>query len=150
MYKLNPATGQRWKKGEAREDGKVFVSYSKTRPTKDGYYQLCFADFDKWKAAQKKCRRKRHRRHQDWLDQKKAEIGGCADCGYNAHPAALDFDHLPGTVKRFSIGQQKHRCKEELEAEIAKCELVCANCHRIRTYERGRQAADGISQQSIA
>ena len=68
------------------------------------------------------------------------QMGGCVDCGYNEHPAALDFDHMPGTEKLFNIGQEKHRALDQLLAEIAKCELVCANCHRIRTVSRARQA----------
>jgi hypothetical protein len=63
---------------------------------------------------------------------------GCADCGYNAHPAALDFDHLPGETKLYTIGKL---CRDKapldaIKAEIAKCEVVCSNCHRIRTCDR--------------
>lgn len=62
---------------------------------------------------------------------------GCADCGYADHPAALEFDHLPGMVKSFNIGEKVgtyslSRIMEELE----KCEVVCANCHAIRTEAR--------------
>jgi hypothetical protein len=31
---------------------------------------------------------------------------GCIDCGFNKHPAALEFDHLPGTEKLFNIGEK--------------------------------------------
>lgn len=61
---------------------------------------------------------------------------GCVDCGYKAHPEALDFDHLPGAVKSFTIGSAVRKSKDELLAEIAKCEVVCANCHRVRTRRR--------------
>lgn len=62
---------------------------------------------------------------------------GCADCGYSAHPAALDFDHRPGEVKELSIGRQVSNAGiERLLAEVAKCDVVCANCHRVRTIER--------------
>jgi len=60
---------------------------------------------------------------------------GCADCGYKDHPAALDFDHVTGE-KLFEIGPAATRSWESIEAEIEKCEVVCANCHRIRTYNR--------------
>lgn len=63
---------------------------------------------------------------------------GCADCGYRAHPAALDFDHLPGTVKLFQVGAMSGRRRELIDAEIAKCEVVCANCHRVRGVDRRR------------
>jgi AcrR family transcriptional regulator len=63
---------------------------------------------------------------------------GCADCHYNGHPAALDFDHLAGTEKMFTIGSagSGHAWRDVL-LEIAKCDVVCANCHRIRTDGRG-------------
>ena len=140
MYRLNPATGDRWHKGEVREDGMVFVNYTKTRPTKDGYYRVCFSDPEKLKRARRQSTINRHRRHQQWMDDKKNSMGGCVDCGYNKHPSALDWDHLPGSEKLFSIGQEKFRPIAQLEAEIAKCELVCANCHRIRTVTRKRLA----------
>ncbi len=63
---------------------------------------------------------------------------GCADCGYNAHPRALEFDHLPGTDKVAGIAYMTGTGQPwaRIEAEIAKCEVVCANCHAIRTAER--------------
>ena len=65
---------------------------------------------------------------------------GCTDCGYNKHPAALEFDHLPGTEKLFNIGEEiGNRSVESLWTEIAKCDVVCANCHNIRTTERRKR-----------
>lgn len=60
---------------------------------------------------------------------------GCADCGYDAHPAALDFDHVRGE-KKFNIAHGVTRKWDKLLQEIEKCDVVCANCHRIRTYNR--------------
>jgi hypothetical protein len=73
-----------------------------------------------------------------WLDAYKVR-SGCVDCGYNTHPRALDFDHI-GTDKTGDVGRLAHSriAWPRLLAEIAKCEVVCANCHRIRTYERER------------
>lgn len=61
---------------------------------------------------------------------------GCADCGYHSHAEALDFDHRPGVEKVFSIAQEPHRPWAVMETEIAKCDVVCANCHRVRTASR--------------
>lgn len=58
---------------------------------------------------------------------------GCAKCGYNEHPAALDFDHIRG-VKLYDVS--KTNTIEKATIEIAKCQVLCANCHRIETYER--------------
>ena len=76
-----------------------------------------------------------------WLDDYKVKAG-CVDCGYRAHPRALDFDHI-GTDKVGDVGRLAHSriAWARLLAEIAKCEVVCANCHRIRTYERERARA---------
>lgn len=76
------------------------------------------------------------------IEQKTKEIHeyqmqkGCADCGYNAHPAALEFDHVNGK-KLFNIGEKiGNNSREKLWEEIAKCDVVCANCHAIRTTTR--------------
>jgi len=60
---------------------------------------------------------------------------GCRDCGYDENPAAMDFDHVTG-VKLFTVSSGVTRSWEILLAEIEKCEVVCANCHRIRTDNR--------------
>ena len=58
---------------------------------------------------------------------------GCIDCGYNAHAEALDFDHV-NDDKLCNVSQCHN--ERQLLAEIAKCEVVCANCHRVRTAAR--------------
>lgn len=73
-----------------------------------------------------------------YVDAYKIEHG-CTDCGYNAHPAALDFDHLPGTLKLYTIRAGQSLGWKALLAEIEKCEVVCSNCHRIRTVTRNRE-----------
>ena len=60
---------------------------------------------------------------------------GCFDCGYAGHPAALDFDHVQGT-KNFNIATSALRSWAAVLAEIAKCVVRCANCHRIATLKR--------------
>jgi 5-methylcytosine-specific restriction endonuclease McrA len=57
----------------------------------------------------------------------------CMDCGNIFPPCAMDFDHVHGK-KKFNVGLAKNL--RQLAEEIAKCELVCANCHRIRTFTR--------------
>ena len=79
---------------------------------------------------------KKHRRARlDALDAYKLDKG-CADCGYKEHAAALDFDHRPGTKKSFTIGHasSKKELWDKVWDEVAKCDVVCANCHRVRTY----------------
>lgn len=76
------------------------------------------------------------RERREFIRNYKAERG-CADCGYNKDARALEFDHLPGMVKLFDVSAMRFRGSwQQLHEEIAKCEVVCANCHRIRTDER--------------
>lgn len=49
----------------------------------------------------------------------------------------MDYDHRPGEEKRRGVGMMMHYSKVAIETERAKCDLVCANCHRVRTH-RGR------------
>jgi hypothetical protein len=61
----------------------------------------------------------------------------CADCGLRFHPAAMHFDHLPGAVKVDNVSDLVRTGRRRLaELEILKCDIVCANCHAIRTYIR--------------
>lgn len=73
-----------------------------------------------------------------WLHTIK-ENSGCVDCGAKLRYFQLQFDHLPAYKKLFNIGNGSNRPLEELQAEVAKCEIVCCNCHALRTWTR-RQA----------
>ncbi|MEA2474508.1 MAG: hypothetical protein QOE06_2423 [Thermoleophilaceae bacterium] len=60
----------------------------------------------------------------------------CADCG-ETDPMVLEFDHLDAGQKAFTIGSSvPYRNWQSILDEIAKCEVVCANCHRRRTARR--------------
>lgn len=60
--------------------------------------------------------------------------GKCIDCGYNDHIVAFDFDHKDPSQKSFKISGTYIYRWSELQKELDKCELRCANCHRIRHY----------------
>lgn len=61
----------------------------------------------------------------------------CTDCGIKFPPPAMEFDHIPGKgKKKFNIGYAGRIGKKALLEEMAKCEVVCANCHAIRTFNR--------------
>lgn len=63
------------------------------------------------------------------------EASGCVDCGIKNH-IVLDFDHLKD--KKYNVSRMIHDrfSWAAIKKEIAKCEVVCANCHRIRTHIR--------------
>lgn len=77
--------------------------------------------------------------------------GKCVDCGYAGHFAALEFDHLDATTKLFTIGASGTSKKwNQLVEEARKCEIVCSNCHAIRTYERHVKAREKKERHPIA
>lgn len=71
---------------------------------------------------------------QEYVDRLKAEHG-CMDCGLHpVYSQVLEFDHRPDEIKLFHISDRMGSgTMEDLIAEIAKCDIVCANCHRVRT-----------------
>lgn len=64
------------------------------------------------------------------------ETKPCTDCGNIYHFSQMDFDHL--VDKKINISKLANSSAKiaEIKREIAKCELVCANCHRLRTWKR--------------
>lgn len=65
----------------------------------------------------------------------------CQDCGQSFPHYVMEFDHVPERgPKQFNISRGNTGSSAWL-TELAKCDLVCANCHRARTYERTRAAS---------
>ena len=60
----------------------------------------------------------------------------CVDCGNN-NPIVFEFDHISDNkLKNISTMARSGYSWEKILKEVNKCECVCANCHRIRTYNR--------------
>jgi hypothetical protein len=88
--------------------------------------------YNRWHTVKKNS----NRAIRDQLDAIKS--APCMDCGKAFHPCQMDFDHRPGTVKVTNIGRMvndEYSLGDILD-EISKCDLVCANCHRLRTWLR--------------
>lgn len=90
-----------------------------------------------WRSAEKlPSSWKRRLERQDVNDIIKM-TNGCTDCAWAGWPRGLDWDHVRGTKVAGVAGLIANgRPWPEVLAEMAKCEVVCANCHRIRTCER--------------
>lgn len=57
--------------------------------------------------------------------------GVCQLCGYSKYQGALDLHHIDSSRKDFGIADKGYtRSWEKVKAELDKCILVCANCHR--------------------
>lgn len=68
----------------------------------------------------------------------------CADCG-ETDPVVLEFDHLRDKKFNVAAGLRDREWQSVLD-EMAKCEVVCANCHRRRTARRGGFARAVVAQ----
>lgn len=60
----------------------------------------------------------------------------CADCGSFYPYYVMQFDHRDGSDKVLDISRMVLMSWAKIESEILKCDLVCANCHAVRTYNR--------------
>ena len=90
-------------------------------------YQRYSLETDKWNNT------KRYIKTQRLLRRLKQRP--CKDCGIRYHFCQMSFDHVVG-VKKFNMSSANKRNLEEIMLEAAKCEIVCANCHAMRTYQR--------------
>ncbi len=59
----------------------------------------------------------------------------CTDCRRCYHFAAMEYDHVRGRKVK-EISQMLSWSFKAIDKELAKCELVCSNCHRVRTWRR--------------
>lgn len=67
------------------------------------------------------------------------ESSPCKDCGRKFMSCVMDFDHVSGEkIDNVSTLMAKKSSWKKIKEEISKCELVCANCHRIRTFLRSQ------------
>ena len=80
-------------------------------------------------------KRKSYKRNVEYLKDY-LSIHPCIDCG-NTDIRVLDFDHVYGKkYKEVTTLARNGASLKKISAEIAKCEIRCANCHRIRHYQK--------------
>lgn len=78
-----------------------------------------------------------HRQHVRSVVNSWKESKGCSACGFMGKHYQLDLDHIDPATK---FGKQNHRAYEpnwkldRVWNEIAKCQILCANCHREKTF----------------
>lgn len=72
-----------------------------------------------------------------FINKLKLERGSCMDCGIEVedwNTAVFAFDHRETETKSFSVARGIGRSEETIRTEAGKCDLVCHNCHAIRTF----------------
>lgn len=142
VRRVNPKTNRVFKQGDVREDGYKFSCYLLNKTDANGFYLERWYSpsvYDRYKtkanSLNKKNNAKKQKTRKNFINDLKIK-SGCVDCGYTKHPEALQFDHLPTFTKQFEISKSHLKPLEEVLNEIKKCEVVCACCHAIRTYNR--------------
>lgn len=126
--------------GETQED-RFYPSVLKRGTANGVWCKACHVEYGRKRVEADrdhflKYQRKRRETVLDQLAALRAEKG-CETCG-EKHPACLDYHHRDGEQKKFSISQEaarNNRNLEYLKEEIAKCAILCSNCHRKHHWE---------------
>jgi hypothetical protein len=116
------------------------------------------ANPDKVKAIQERAKAKRRSgtsrvgygnfdrvRKYEHVRDKKIERGQCVDCEFPCNETThvcFAWDHTNPHDKLFSLSKAHKYTWEQIDQEIAKCELVCHNCHALRTYLEGHNRTE--------
>lgn len=122
------------------KESKQVGEFNKCSCTADGLQPLCRVCDNKQSRARYQGNKQYHNRYVKRHRQKtiaflnRVKSQPCADCGKTFHPVCMDFDH--SFDKKFNVSQAKSLSIKSISKEIEKCEVVCSNCHRLRTYKR--------------
>lgn len=122
---------------------KDVTSFSTSKKAKDGLHTQCRACVNEAVKAYRKNNPEYAKKNQDDKDKRVSAKRQfvwdylmehpCEACGIT-DPRIMDFDHIDPSTKSAEVGYLIHRSSmETLKAEIAKCRVLCANCHRIRS-----------------
>jgi 5-methylcytosine-specific restriction endonuclease McrA len=79
--------------------------------------------------------------------QQLKESKPCLDCGNYFPYYVMDFDHRNPAEKHITVNELVRRMPsiDRVLAEIAKCDLICANCHRVRTFKQNTAVRNGAA-----
>lgn len=119
-----------------RGEGKSYREIQNILGCSKGTIAYHLGDGQKQKALTRGNLTKAKLRREVW---KIKEESGCVDCGEKYPHYMLEFDHKPEFKKVGSVSEIYSRYgREKGFEEMAKCDIVCANCHAIRTYNRNQ------------
>lgn len=119
--------------------------YTKNLTRKDGLNSACRPCHKKWQGQHYRknkvyyaAKARRQAKMLASVVQAAKKDVPCADCGVVYPPYVMDFDHRDPKQKFCMVSQVWRLCSpRRVREEIAKCDVVCANCHRERTHQRG-------------
>ena len=121
-------------KEKHREYARNYYHRTKNDPEKSAKRK---ARRDSWWQKNKEDQRAKQRENKR---QRKIEAiaykgGKCSTCGGEFHPAAFEFHHINPKEKDRDPSKMMGMSKEKLFAELDKCVLLCANCHRLEHHK---------------
>ena len=133
---------ERWKERKATETPEQREArLERKRLDFQKHREKRLATIKKWRDArpgyrspnERSLERQNYERKRDFVRQLKT--GPCMDCGAKHPPYVMQFDHRNPKEKKFAISRYMaiRTTVENLLVEVAKCDLVCANCHAYRT-----------------
>lgn len=85
----------------------------------------------------KLARLQEHRQQMRQLVNRWKEMKGCSSCGFKGHHFQLDLDHINSSSKKNEGNSRAYEpswSKARIKEELAKCQILCANCHRLKTF----------------
>lgn len=118
-----------------------FSHRNKSKGTRASVCKQCFRDYDKkhWRANPKRRSSNQVRNRERVLRNKQylwdfLKTNPCNDCG-ESDPIVLEFDHINPEEKSYNLSELVRDAVSlaKIDDEIAKCIVLCANCHRRRT-----------------
>jgi uncharacterized Zn finger protein len=121
---------------------KPWIEFNKNKAKKSGYGTKCRECMKIYRHKHYRENKERLREEittrknyiKEWFREYKKTLS-CSQCGFS-HPAALDFHHTRDKENLVSMMASCGHSKQRILDEVAKCEILCANCHRIHHYEQ--------------
>lgn len=128
---------------------KPLADFARCKSCEFGYYGWCKECHSAKRKGNEKVQKKARDRA-NLLNKYYADLmgGQCQKCGYSRSRFALDYHHVNPVDKEFVLSQRiPYKNHNEIMAELDKCILLCANCHR--EYESGIWAAEFIKREVV-
>lgn len=102
---------------------------------KDRYCELERERYKRDRTKRIAAAKARGKKHREWAKKLKATFS-CMECG-ESHPATLDFHHRDPATKEYNVARllSTTMARKKILAEIEKCDVLCANCHRKLHYQ---------------
>jgi len=126
---------------------KELYEFNKDKNKKDGHCNWCKTCNKEnmksyYKSNKEKVKYENYQNKKKYRVEKKEKLldylrnNSCIDCG-NSDIRVLEFDHVRGE-KKMDVTKMVSSAYswDKIQEEIDKCEVVCSNCHKIRTYSR--------------